>query len=333
MATRWTALIHAMQGTETPLLDPDTPSYCGLPVARGPADLAGADVAIIGVPFDRPATVGRLQGWEGYRRAPQVMRQNSMRFGGYVPELDLDVFERLRVVDYGDAAISDDVAASTEAVAGKVREAVAAGCRVLTIGGFSPCASYAAVKGLALATPGRIGTISLDAHGDCLDREFGPQGSRAPGAATWEARMWDDLPTVDPACHSEIGMRGPRNVRAMVEKYRAVGARLYTAAEVRARGIAPIAAEAVARAVTGTDATWLHFDMDALDIGAVPDWGDEPLGLAAADCIRVVHEAGRRGLTALSFVYIPPLPAGCSIASYAITYWLAGLVEGGHAGR
>ncbi|MCC7428490.1 MAG: arginase family protein [Alphaproteobacteria bacterium] len=335
MATRWTALIHAVAGTQTPLLDADTPSYSGLPVARSPAELRGADVAIIGVPFDRPATVGRLQSWEGYRRAPQVMRQNSMRFGGYVPEYDLDVFSRLRIVDYGDAAITEDVAASTEAVAAKVREATLAGCRVLTIGGFSPCSSYAAIKGLASATPGgqRIGTLSLDAHGDCLDREFGPTGSRAPGAATWEARMWDDLPAVDPTRHSEIGMRGPRNVAEMVAKYRTIGARLYTAAEVRARGIAPIAAEAVERAFTGTARTWLHFDMDVLDIGAVPDWGDEPLGLSAADCIHVVHEAGLRGLSALSFVYIPPIPAGCSIASYAIVYWLAGLVRGGHAGR
>jgi len=334
MATKFNSKFAQYFDMDIPALREGVPSLFGMPIARTPAELKGADVAVIGVPYDRVATAGRDPGaWAGYRRGPEVTRQSSLRFWGFVPELEMDVFEHARVVDYGDAEVGEDMAANIAAVERKVREATEAGCRVITLGGFSPLASYAAAKGVAGATRGKVGVVSLDAHGDCLDREFGPNGSRAPGSATWEARMWDDLPAVDPTRHSEIGMRGPRNVAEMVAKYRQVGARLYTAAEVRARGITPIAAEAVERAFTGTARTWLHFDMDVLDIGAVPDWGDEPLGLSAADCIHVVHEAGLRGLSALSFVYIPPIPAGCSIASYAIVYWLAGLVRGGHAGR
>ena len=58
-------------------------------------------------------------------------------------------------------------------------------------------------------------------------------------------------------------------------------------------GIDAICAEAVPHAFDGTARTWCHLDMDVLDIGAVPDWGDEPLGLSVWDVVRVVHESAR----------------------------------------
>jgi len=70
--------------------------------------------------------------------------------------------------------------------------------------------------------------------------------------------------------------------------------------------------------------------MDVLDIGAVPDWGDEPLGLSVWEVIRVVHESARLGLNALSFVYVAPnSPAISAVVSYIVVYYLAGLVLGG----
>jgi agmatinase len=328
MGERFVSLYSQMSGTEVPTLREDVPSFLGVPVARSRAELAGADVAVIGVPYDRPPTAGRpADQWSGYRDAPISVRKGSLRFRGYLPEYDLDVFEHLRVVDYGDAEIVDDVSRSIDNVARKVRDAVEAGCRPITIGGFSPCASYAAVKGISASTKGTIGVISLDAHGDCLDAE--PGGGREPGSATWEARMWEDCKNVAPTHHVEIGMRGPRNLRQMVETYRSKGAQWYPAAEVRKQGIQAICDTALPYAFNGSERTWLHLDMDVLDIGAVPDWGDEPLGLSAWEVTKVVHDAGRRGLTALSFVYVAPRsPAIAALVSYIAVYFMGGLVLG-----
>jgi agmatinase len=319
-----------MMGTEIPILREGVPSFLGMPVARSRKDLEGADAVVIGVPYDRPPTAGRPAGqWAGFRDAPVNVRKGSLRYRGYVPEHDLDVFEHLKLVDYGDAEIIDtDLPRSIDNVARKVQDAVEAGARPITLGGFSPCASYAVVKGVAAATRGRVGVVSLDAHGDCLDVE--PGKGRDPGSATWEHRMWDHFPSVDPTRHIEIGMRGPRNVREMVETYRKKGAHFYPAARVREMGIDAICREAVARAFADTERTWLHLDMDVLDIGAVPDWGDEPLGLSVWEVVKVIHECAKAGLDALSFVYLAPRSDAISaVASYIVVYYLAGLVLGG----
>lgn len=334
MSTRFVSWSSLTQGLEVPVLREGVPSFLGVPVARTPRDLAGADAAIIGVPYDRPATAGRpANQWSGYRHAPTHVRLHSLRFGGYLPELDLDVFEHVRLVDYGDAEmVEGDLGRGIENVARKVQEVVEAGCRPITLGGFSPCASYAAVKGMAAATPGRVGVISLDAHGDCLDAE--PGGTRDPGSATWEARMWDHFPNVDPTRHVEIGMRGPRNVRQMVQTYRTKGAHLYPAAAVRQMGVDALCREALPLAFRGTERTWLHLDMDVLDIGALPNWGDEPLALSTWEVAKVVHEAGKAGVDALSFVYdAPESPAASAVVCYVVAYLLAGWVLGGNVGK
>jgi arginase family enzyme len=141
--------------------------------------------------------------------------------------------------------------------------------------------------------------------------------------------MWDHFPNVDPTHHAEIGMRGPRNVREMVETYRKKGAHFYPAARVREMGIDALCRDALPRVFEGTERTWLHLDMDVLDIGVVPDWGDEPLELSAWDVVKVVHEAGKAGLDALSFVYVAPRSDAISaLVSYIVVYYLAGLVLG-----
>ena len=165
------------------------------------------------------------------------------------------------------------------------------------------------------------------------NNSLGQDGNRDPNGSTWEARMWDHFENIDPTRHCEIGMRGPRNRREMVEKYRSVGARLFTAAEVHRRGIADVTDEALERSFSGVERTWFHFDMDVLDIGAVPEWGDEPLGLSVRECVHVVHEAGKRGLSGLSFVFVAPEPGTSAVVAYTCVYYMAGLVLGGFPTR
>jgi arginase family enzyme len=186
---------------------------------------------------------------------------------------------------------------------------------------------------MAAATTGRIGVVSLDAHGDCLDREYGPLGDPAPGSATWQARMWDDFPSVDPRLHVEIGMRGPRNAREQADAYRKRGATLVPSMTVMDRGVADVCARDVPRAFAGAARVWYHLDMDVHDIGAIGGWGDEPCGLSTREVCRLTHQVGLLGGDGLSFVYIAPQPQAAAVACYNIVYYLAGLVLGGHLRR
>src|SRR5215470_4453823 len=82
-----------------------------------------------GIPYDRPPTAGRpADQWSGFRDAPVHARKGSLRYRGYVPELDLEVFDHLKVVDYGDAEIVDgDIRQSIDNVARKVQDVIEAG--------------------------------------------------------------------------------------------------------------------------------------------------------------------------------------------------------------
>ena len=325
----WQSLRSA---TEVPLLREGVPSFHGLPIARTQNDLRGADVAVVGIPSGAQASPGRPPDqWAHYGLAVADTRRFSMRYGGYLPELDLDVFEHLRVVDYGDVEIiPGDVQRSLDNTARTIGDVLEAGCRLVTLGGCVPYASYSVVGALARSTTGPVGVISLDAHGDCLQTLYGDPAGRELGAGTWQARMWDDFPNIDPTRHVEIGMRGPRNVREMVHRYRANGGHFYPMATVRSRGMLAVCAEAYPYAFSGAARTWFSLDMDVLDIGAIPGWGDEAIGPTTWEVMEAIHEAGKTGIDALSFQFIAPdSPPASAIACYGFVYLLAGWVLGG----
>lgn len=335
MTERFVSWRSLLAGTEIPLVRDGVPSFLGVPVARMAGDLRGADVALVGIPSGAQASPGRRPDhWSDYGRAPADARRFSLRYGGYLPELDLDVFEHAKLVDYGDAEIvPDDVPQSLRDVDRKVRDALDAGCRVITLGGCVPHANYGVVTALARATSGPVGVLSLDAHGDCVDSVWGWRGTRELGAGTWQARMWEDCPNIDPTRHAEMGMRGPRNVREMVAHYRRRRAHFYPMADVLRRGMPAVIAEALPHVFTGSARTWFSFDMDVLDIGVLPGWGDEPIGISGWDLIHAVHAAGKAGIDVFSFQFVAPeSPWAAALVSYAVVYLLAGWILGGHIG-
>ena len=329
MSEEFISIRTVLEGVAVPRLRAGVPSFLGVPLAHGVADYAAADVVILGIPQGAAASPGRDPAeWADYGRAPADVRRQSLRYGGYLPEHDLDVFEHLRVVDAGDVEIvADDPAASVANAAARVREVIEAGCRLITIGGCVPTANYGVGRGLAEATDGAVGTISLDAHGDVLDDLGGEPGNTRPGPGTWLRRLWEHCPNIERARHVEIGMRGPRNVRAMVETYREGGALLYPAATVRRRGIEAVCEEAFPHAFAGTERVWLSLCMDVLDIGAIPDWGDEPLGLSAVDVAHVAHEVARTGADAVAIQFVAPdSPGAARLCCYLCVYIMAGWV-------
>jgi len=324
-----------------PMIDADMPTFMSRPLATSRADLEGADVVIIGAPY--------VAGWGEYAgvgknewiAGPKRVRQQSIRYAsGYVQDFDIDVFEHLKVVDFGDADIPPEanekptvgnILRAQAAVEDKVNAALDAGAVPIVIGQNSPCGSYAIAKPIAERTRGKVGVISLDTHWDASPLDRLTMDPRIAGSGSWKHKMYEFHPNVAIPNLVEIGERGMLERKEIVRKYLAEGAHFYPMWKVRTElGIEGLCRE-LGHAYQGTEAVYVHFDMDVLG-GAGPAPGDllgelaEPIGMSDFEVIRIAHEIGLRGLAGLSFICIPPGSAvAYRVIVYVIAYLLAGL--------
>ena len=159
-------------------------------------DLAGVDVAVVGMPFDL-ATTNR----PGARLGPRAMRAASASLAWAPPYAwGFDPFERLTVVDHGDLLVDhghpgDVPAAITAAYAHIVAEGVVP----LTLGG-DHYVSYPILRALH-GKHGPLALVHFDAHSDTWREE----GERIDhGSMFFHAARHG---YVDPARSIQLGMR------------------------------------------------------------------------------------------------------------------------------
>jgi agmatinase len=329
-------------GQAVPMLNADTPTFMRRPHAKSPADLQGADVVIIGSSY--VAGTGETL-WDVDKRewaaSSKRVRQQSARYpSGYIQDFDLDVFEHLRVVDYGDADLDPDtfrtktyetVIKAQQAVERKVNDALDAGAVPIVISQNSPCGSYAIAKPIAERTEGTVGVISLDTHWDIGPIDEETMDPRIAGAASWKAKMYEFHKNIPIRNLVEIGERGMIEDKRRVREFLKAGAHFFPMWKVRQMGIERLCRE-LKHAYDGTQGVYTHFDMDILG-GAGPAPGDilgnlaEPIGMSDYEVIRLAHEIGLRGFNGLSFICIPP---GSDVIYrtivYVIMYMLAGKI-------
>jgi agmatinase len=332
---------HFVRHKFFPRIEEDVPTFLAVPHARTPADLKGADVAIIGAPFaagwgKQYAGVDKDQWLAG----PKRVRQQSIRYGSYLQDFDIDLTEELRIVDYGDAEIPpeanyvasvDNILRAQAAVERKVGEVIDAGAIPIVIGQNSPCGSYAVAKPIAERATGKVGVISLDTHWDAAPIDRGSMDPRVAGAANWKHKLYEWHSNLSVPNLVEIGERGMLEDKTVVRRFLREGAHFVPTWKLRTQlGIEGLCS-LLDKAYADTSDVYAHFDMDVLG-GAGPTGGDilgelaEPIGMTDYEVIRVAHEIGLRGLSGMSFICIPPgSPVIYRVIVYVITYLLAGL--------
>ena len=320
------------------------PTLYGAPLAESPADLRGADLACVGIPWSAPSPDSRpgvaAAAFAGTQLTPGIFRQNSLKYGGYLPELEVDVFEHLKLVDYGDVSVGNDVNVALEEAYRVTAEVIDAGCIPLTIGGNSGVSSYPVLRAIADKASGKVGVLNFDAHGD--NGRTTPEervDRRHPRwAGTWALRILEELPGVSARNYVHVGLRGPRNDPGVISRFLEVGVpreNIYTYRELkqaRKRDVDELCHEAAARALDGVDALWIGIDTDVLTMGASPDYGDEPLGITSEELLEIVYQAGvqagRARFGGFSIMALPPNALTLHwILMYAQLYALAGLVH------
>ena len=137
-------------------------SFMGYPLTR---DAAGADVVVLGVPYDL-GTTGR----SGTRHGPGAIRRASahLRWEGKRWPWRFDLDRRLTVIDYGDVEFEDGNSADMlEHVGNTAGALLSAGKFLLSLGGdhFVTLPLLRA----AAAVHGRLALVHFDAHTDTYE--------------------------------------------------------------------------------------------------------------------------------------------------------------------
>lgn len=330
------------RGRNFPLIDHDMPTFMCRPYVTRPDQLKGADAVIIGSPYVTSWT-NEYAGIEKshWLAAPKRIRQQSARYhSGYIQDFDLDVFEHLNVVDYGDADIPEEanrsqtpdvILASQAAVEEKVNHALDAGALPIVIGQNSPCSSYAIAKCVSEHTDGNVGVVSLDTHWDAARIDTVTMDPRIAGGGSWLQKMLEFQPNISAKHLIEIGPRGMLEEPEIIRELMSDGARFISGWQLRQMGIEAVC-QALDHAYTDTKSVYAHFDMDVIG-GAGPAPGDilgelaEPIGMTDYEVIRIAHELGLRGVDGFSFICIPPGSAVVyRLIVYIIMFLLAGRV-------
>ena len=246
-------------------------------------DLTGVDVAIVGVPYD-----GSTSYRSGTRFGPRAIREQSLLLWGYNNAQQLDPFAQLRIVDYGDVdVIPVDVQGTHAAVEREVAAVIAAGCRVITLGG-----DHSISLPLLRAHHRKYGPLALihfDAHPDTWDEEF--PGYKVSHGTPFRRAIDEGL--IDTNAYLQIGIRGPTPAAHDYDDSRKLGARLMTLDEAVTLGPSGVVSEIRQR--VGSRPCYLTFDIDAVDPAFAPGTGTPEVGgFSSREVLQMIR--GLRGL-------------------------------------
>lgn len=249
-----------------------------------PASLEGADVVILGAPFD-----GGTSHRPGARFGPSAMRQACyLAHDGSRPSLALrvDGLRDLRVRDAGDVeCFSGDLETSIRDIEAAVHTIAASGAIPVILGGDHSIALPDA-RGVARHHGfGRVSMIHFDAHADTGEIEFGHlYGHGQP------MRRLIESGAIRGDRFLQIGLRGywpgPEVLTWMARQ----NMRSYEMTEIVHRGLNACLTEAFAIALDDCDGIFLSVDIDVCDPGHAPGTGTpEPGGLSARELLDSVR--------------------------------------------
>jgi agmatinase len=256
-------------------------TYGGQPYTEDPAELAGADVAIVGAPMD-----DLVSDRPGTRYGPRAIRAASFPSGPHL-EAGVDALEELSVVDFGDApVVPADAVRSHQAIEETVGAVVAAGLLPVILGGDHSI-SEPNVRACARGR-GPVGLVHFDTHTDTGTEVFGVELSH--GTPMWKLV---EQGVIDPARYVQVGLRGYWPGEKEFSWQRERGIRSFFMHDVRDRGIGAVVEDAVDG--LGAGPVFLTVDIDVLDPAFAPGTGTpEPGGMTTIDLLWACREIASR---------------------------------------
>jgi len=246
----------------------ETPRFSGvrtfmrLPNNR---DLANADAAVVGAPFDTGASfrAGARFGPEGIRSASHLLRP-------YNPSQDVEIFEHLSAIDYGDVTVVPGfIEESYEEIEKGLAEIHRAGVVPIVLGGDH---SIALPELRAAAeTHGPVALVQFDSHADTWDAYFGKKYNHG---TVFKRAVEEGL--LRPESSIQVGMRGSLYDAGDLQASRDLGLDLQTTDDVREAGIERTIDRIQER--VGDTKVYVSFDVDFADPVYAPGTGTPEVG-------------------------------------------------------
>ena len=263
------------------------PRYCGISTFMNQPytkDVTGADVAVIGIPFEMGTAPGNIF-------APKEIRHVSWLLRSTSPLHMVDIWKELNIVDYGDMTVfTGDWEQSFPLIEKELEAILEKGVVPICMGGCHSV-TYPQLRAYHKFYPD-IALIQLDAHTDTHDVYFGKQ--KYTSGSVVRRVIEDGL--VDPQSSIQVGIRGTMYSPGDIKQSQDLGIEVVTTDEVAEMGVAKTV-EKIRRRV-GNKKVFLTFDMDVVDPAFAPGTARaEPGGITSREVLGIL-----KGLAGLEFI-------------------------------
>lgn len=285
-------------GADGTIVEPTFSGALSFMRRRYSKDVAAADVAVVGIPFDL-ATTGR----PGSRYGPRAVRLgSSMIAWDTVYGWSFDPFDRLDVIDFGDIAIPyGSPIEVVDKIEGEFSAIHSQDTATLMLGGDHFC-TYPVLRSLAKRLEQPLALIHFDAHSDTWPAH---EGQVDHGTMFWRC-VQEGI--IDPLCSVQIGIR--------TNNADTLGFTVIDASEVETLTATDIAARV--RNVVGDRPAYLTFDIDALDPAFAPGTGTPVAGgLTSAKAFMILRGLEGINLRSADVVEVAPAYDHAEVTSLA----------------
>jgi len=261
------------------------------------------DFAVIGAPADTGSTFR-----PGQRFAPSAIREMSMMLRAASLTLDVNIFEYISGVDWGDVNVSPcDLA--------KAHDAIEAGISEILAGDIIPCCmggdhSVTLPELRAVAKKyGPVALVHFDAHLDTYDIE---NGDTLTHGTPFYMACQEGL--IDTAHSIQVGIRGLFNTAAR-KTSEDLGFKVIMAEEMREIGLEETARQINER--VGSARTFLTFDIDFVDPAYAPGTGTiEVGGFTSHEALKLLRSTKELNYVGMDIVEVLPTFDPTQITAY-----------------
>ncbi|WP_329057029.1 agmatinase [Amycolatopsis sp. NBC_01488] len=301
-----------------PLDSSRVPRFAGFATfARLPRidQVAHADVAVVGVPFDSGVSYR-----PGARFGPAAVREASRLLRPYHPELDVSPFAERQVVDAGDIAVNPfNIGEAIETLQQEAEALQANGTRLVTVGGDHTIA-LPLLRAVA-KKHGPVALLHFDAHLDTWDTYFGE-----PYTHGTPFRRASEEGILDTSALSHVGTRGPLYGKRDLEEDRRLGFGIVTSGDVLRRGVAETV-DALRQRI-GDRPLYVSVDIDVLDPAHAPGTGTpEAGGLTSRELLEILRGLRDLNLVGADVVELAPAYDHAEITAIAASHVAYDLVS------
>ena len=286
------------------------------------SDVARADVAVVGVPFDSGVSYR-----PGARFGPGHVRASSKLLRPFHPGLGVAPFGAQQVADAGDVAVNPfDIVAALTTIERASDELRGTGATLMTLGGDHTIA-LPLLRSVA-RDRGPVAVLHFDAHLDTWDTYFG-----APYTHGTPFRRAAEEGLLDPRRCLHVGIRGPLYGADDLADDRVLGFQVIGSDDYQTDGLAAVVERMRAR--LGDGPVYVSVDIDVLDPAHAPGTGTpEAGGLTSRELLHTLR--GLVGVDVVGADVVEVAPAYdhaeiTGIAAAHVVYELLAVLAAGRA--